>query len=53
MQPASKVRKPQRDTAKRDEGNTIEHAGEYGFEPYDGEAWHWNYTALMNVEDEP
>src|SRR5690606_11650126 len=25
-----------------------EHAAEYGFEPYDGEAWHWNYTALMN-----
>src|SRR5690606_27331406 len=34
-------------------GWLVEHAGEYGFEPYDGEAWHWNYTALMNVEDEP
>lgn len=26
----------------------VAHAAEYGFEPYDGEAWHWNYTALMN-----
>jgi LAS superfamily LD-carboxypeptidase LdcB len=26
----------------------LAHAGEHGFEPYDGEAWHWNYTALMN-----
>lgn len=26
----------------------VAHAAEHGFEPYDGEAWHWNYTALMN-----
>jgi hypothetical protein len=25
----------------------VDHAAEFGFEPYDGEAWHWNYTALM------
>jgi LAS superfamily LD-carboxypeptidase LdcB len=26
----------------------VAHAVDHGFEPYDGEAWHWNYTALMN-----
>lgn len=26
----------------------VANASGYGFEPYTGEAWHWNYTALIH-----